>query len=405
MGTARSRRWRPLFGLVLLFAAWGLLAAPVAQAYAGLASAGRSVRGLEAAARLPRSHRNRLEAPIPDDRTPTPAALPEASPTPGVTPQATLPPAHSQPAAIPAFLEQTENILILGTDQREAGVGWRTDTIMVAVIDYERRRVGFISIPRDLYVELPGAGWGRLNQADYLGEKNRHPGGGPALTGKLIQDYLGIPTRHWVRLKYNGLPRLVDALGGVAVHLDCPLYERTPHPTIPGRTVDWSLPEGDILLDGATAKKFVTYRYLTNDSGRARRQQQLIWAIRERALQLDMVPKIPELWQALSDVFSTDLNLIDILRLAQMGAGLQPGELRSLVLGMEVMANYITPGGAYVLVLRDRAKLETELADLFAGRSLADLAHNQAPNGRCPPMPRSFAAPQGTPAPTPTAAP
>jgi LCP family protein required for cell wall assembly len=244
---------------------------------------------------------------------------------------------------------------------------------------------------------------GRINQADYLGEQRKYPGGGPALTAKLIKETLGIPTQHWVRLKYDGLPRLVDTLGGVTVHLDCPLYERTPHPTIPGRYVDWSLPAGDIVLDGATAKKFVTYRYLTNDSGRASRQQQLIWAIRERALQLDMVPKIPELWQALSDVFSTDVGLLDILRLAGMGASLQPNQVHSLVLGMQVMANYITPNGAWVLVVRDRSKLESELTNLLSGRPLADLAHNQTPNGKCQAMPQNFTAP--LPAPTPTPAP
>jgi anionic cell wall polymer biosynthesis LytR-Cps2A-Psr (LCP) family protein len=160
-----------------------------------------------------------------------------------------------------------------------------------------------------------------------------------------------------------------------------------------------------LTLDGATAKKFVTYRYVTNDSGRARRQQQLIWAIREKALQLDIVPKIPELWQAFSNVFSTDLNLLDILRLARMGMSMQAGELHSLVLGMEVMGNYITPNGAWVLVVRDRSKLESELANLFAGRPLADLAHNQAPNGKCPPAPGAWAGPQPTPTATPTATP
>jgi LCP family protein required for cell wall assembly len=316
------------------------------------------------------------------------------SPTPEVTAQPTIPATHLNTATIPESLQQTENILILGTDQRNNdGGGWRTDTIMVAAIDYENQRVGLISIPRDLYVQIPGAGMARINQADYLGEVEKYPGGGPALTGKLIEEYLGIPTQHWVRLKYNGLPRLVDTLGGVTVHLDCPLYERTPHPTIPGRYVDWTLPAGDVALDGATAKKFVTYRYLTNDSGRARRQQQLIWAIRERALQLDMIPKVPELWQGLSDVFSTDLGLIDIVRLAHLGANMQPGDLHGQVVGMEVMANYITPSGAWVLVIRDRAKLETELAGLFGARPLADLDHNQAPNGQCPTPPGDFSIP------------
>jgi hypothetical protein len=90
------------------------------------------------------------------------------------------------------------------------------------------------------------------------------------------------------------------------------------------------------------------------------------------------------------------------VRLAGLGSKLQPDELHSLVLGMEVMGNYITPTGAWVLVVRDRSKMESELADLFAGRPLVELAHNQAPNGTCQPAPRSFSAQQ--PVPTATAA-
>jgi polyisoprenyl-teichoic acid--peptidoglycan teichoic acid transferase len=392
---------------LLTFAAWAMLTAPAGQVSAGTAPRPSPLTARDSAivglAPRPAGH----DAVPGADGTPgPPSTMPRATSgadgTPG--PQAPMPGATPMPVKIPAFMEQTENILILGTDQRGDGQAWRTDTIMVVVVDHTNgERVGIISIPRDLWVEIPGYGMGRINQADYLGEVRKHPGGGPALTGKLIQENLGIPTQHWVRLKYDGLPRLVDTLGGVTVHLDCPLYERTPHPSIPGRYVDWSLPSGDVTLDGATAKKFATYRYLTNDSGRARRQQQLIWAIRERGLQLDMVPKIPELWQALSDVFSTDLSLLDIVRLAGVGAKLQPEELRGLVLGMEVMGNYITPSGAWVLLVRDRSKLESELANLFAGPPLVELAHNQAPTGRCPPPPRNFTSLGPTPTPSPTA--
>jgi polyisoprenyl-teichoic acid--peptidoglycan teichoic acid transferase len=336
------------------------------------------------------------DTPIPDASWPTPEVT--GTPVPAST-------ATPLPATPPAWASQTENILILGTDQRREGQVWRTDTVMVVAMDLQNQRVGIISIPRDMWVDIPGYGMGRINQADYLGEVRKVPGGGPALTGKVIKEALGIPTQHWVRLKYEGLPRLVDTLGGVTVHLDCSLFERTPHPTILGRYVDWSLPAGDVTLDGATAKKFVTYRYLTNDSGRARRQQQLIWAIRERALQLDILPKVPELWGALSDVFSTDLNLLDILRLARLGASLQPDAVHSLVLGTEAMGNYITPTGAWVLVMRDRPKLESEVANLFEGRPLAELAHNQAPNGKCPPAPRNFMGAQPAATTTPTTAP
>jgi len=94
----------------------------------------------------------------------------------------------------------------------------------------------------------------------------------------------------------------------VTVTLECPLYERTPNDKSPTGFEDFSLPAGDVFLDGKTAKKFVTYRYLSSDFSRARRQQQLIWALRNVGLKLDLIPRIPELWSALQAPFTTDLN-------------------------------------------------------------------------------------------------
>ena len=99
----------------------------------------------------------------------------------------------------------------------------------------------------------------------------------------MAEKTLGVPIQHVVLIKMDGLAQLVDALGGVTVKLDCPLYEQTPDPKNPNRVVNWSLPAGEVTLNGEEARKFATYRYLTSDFGRAQRQQQLIWAIRNQA--------------------------------------------------------------------------------------------------------------------------
>jgi len=72
-------------------------------------------------------------------------------------------------------LETTDNILVLGTDHREGDPdpSWRTDTIMVVAVDHEAGQVGVVSIPRDLYVDVPGLGKSRINQADYYGESTK----------------------------------------------------------------------------------------------------------------------------------------------------------------------------------------------------------------------------------------
>lgn len=369
-------------------------------------------------------------------RPQTPVAPPISTATPALAvtlirpsapaPTGTLQAPWATPIWPPSPLDQTDNLVVMGVDYRPGDASWRTDTIMVVAIDSRANQVGVLGIPRDLYVEIPGYGLGRINQADFIGETSDYEGGGQALLRRVISETLGIPTRHYVRIKMEGLVRLVDTLGGVIVVLDCPLYERTPNDASPNGVVDWSLPAGPALLDGESAKKFATYRYATSDFGRARRQQQLIWAIRDRALQLDIIPRIPELWKAFADMFSTDLGVLDIVKLAGFGATLKPENVHGTVLGADVMDYYITPEGAWVLVIADHAGIAVKKAQLFAERPLATLNISDAEGG-CPPpptppptftptpsagdalahtpMPESTpSAPQATPTPTPRSA-
>lgn len=285
-------------------------------------------------------------------------------------------------------LDKTENILVLGQDQRPGWESWRTDSIMVLAIDHERQQMGVISIPRDLWVDIPGypLGQQRINAVDYIGEKLEVPGGGPALAARVISDTLGIPTQHYVRIHLNGLVRLVDALGGVKVTLDCPLYEATPKDATMTEYVPWSLPAGENWLDGDTARKFVTYRSVTSDFGRSARQQQMIWALRNRALEVDLLPRLPELLSALSDLYSTDLNLIDIARLAKFGAGLSPSDVHGMQIGMKMLKDHVTEKGEMVLILDDRALLEAEKEKLFLREPLEELG-KKAASEECPAPP------------------
>ncbi len=286
-------------------------------------------------------------------------------------------------------LEHTENILVLGADQRPGWEAWRTDSIMVVAIDAPARQVGIISIPRDLYVEVPGYGKERINAVDYIGEKKKVPGGGPGLVAQVISETLGIPTQHYARIQMDGLARLIDALGGVTVTLDCPLYERTPNDALPAGYEEWVLPAGTVWLNGDDARKFATYRYVTSDFGRIQRQQQLIWAIRNRALQADVLPRIPELWRAFSDMFVTDLSLVDVIRLASFGVKLKPSDVHGLVLGYGVLRDYITEHGEMVLVIGDEADLVVAKEQLFMGKPLAQLGRLEPGQSQeCPPPPK-----------------
>jgi LCP family protein required for cell wall assembly len=268
-------------------------------------------------------------------------------------------------------------------DQRPGERGWRTDTIIVVAVDYDAKQVGMVSIPRDLWVDIPGYGMGRINQVDVQGEIQKYPGGGPALAQKVILDTLGIPTKSWVRLRLEALPELVDALGGVTVTLDCPLHELTPDPKAPdsGRYVRFDLPAGENQMDGATAAKFARYRYASNDFSRARRQQQLIWAIREKALEINIIPKIPELWTTLAKTFKTDLSLLDVIRLARFGAGLSSSQVHGVTFSKAAMTD-AKVGPAWVVKVVDPAQVQKEINSLFAAKSIAD--QGREGSGGCP---------------------
>ena len=290
-------------------------------------------------------------------------------------------------AAGPVDLTRTDNTLVLGTDNRPELEAWRTDTIMVIAVDRKTNQVGIVSIPRDLYVEIPGHGKERINSVAYTGDKMNYPGGGVALAQRIVEENVGLPTQHWVLIRQEGLVNLIDALGGVTVTLDCPLYEATPDETSATGVKTFTLPAGQVHLDGVTAKKFATYRYVESDFGRVRRQQQLIWAIRNRALQTNILPRIPELWQSLSETFKTDLGLPDVVKLAALGARLKAKDVHGMVLGSDVVESYTTPQGWEVLVFKDKAAVEEMLSQLFSAVPLAETGKRSEGSEKCPPPP------------------
>jgi LCP family protein required for cell wall assembly len=273
-----------------------------------------------------------------------------------------------------------------------------TDSIMLVAIDRETDQVGVLSIPRDLWVDIPGWGADRINSAYFLGDYTKYKGGSAALAKAVAEKTLGVPIHHVVLIKMDGLAQLVDALGGVTVKLDCPLYEQTPDPKNQNRMLNWSLPAGDVTLTGEEARKFATYRYLTSDFGRAQRQQQLIWGIRNRAESVNIVTRIPQMWTALQGTFKTDLSVLDALRLARFGLALDPKKVTGASLAPDVIQPFRTKGGAAVLVIKDKASLNRRLGEMFTSRPLADLGKT---NGKCPAPPPGFKAP----APRPTAKP
>jgi polyisoprenyl-teichoic acid--peptidoglycan teichoic acid transferase len=291
-----------------------------------------------------------------------------------------------RPPAEPAFAwSETKNILVLGTDRRPWDASWRTDTIMVVGVDRARQRIAVLSIPRDLYVEIPHYGYGRINQADYIGERvARIKGGGPALISMILNETFGIETEHWVRFEMTGFQSIVDAAGGVTVHLDCPFYE----PIFNLDTDSWdyfTLPPGDVHMDGETAYWYVRLRLRESDIGRSNRQRQVLWAFRNQVLSNDLLLRFPELWSAFRHAFATDLSFLEMLDLVRFGIALDPQNVRSTGISLKELQSHTTENGASVLIITDTEKVQQVVDGVWDAPAMINA--NRKDDSRCEPIP------------------
>ncbi|MFL7807665.1 MAG: LCP family protein, partial [Anaerolineae bacterium] len=242
-------------------------------------------------------------------------------PTPTVYYAPVTPIVHQPPAPLPSTSPASEptTVLLLGVDRRSAGSGTNnTDTLILFYLDPETQRAAMLSIPRDLYVDIPGHGQGRINTAYSQGERDGT--GGLNLARQTVSTTIGIPVDHAVLIDFQVFIAVVDAIGGIDVEVPYDIYD----PTYPDSGIGYDpfyLPAGNHHLDGAAALKYARTRATAGgDFGRTERQRQVVMAVRDRVLNLDLLPSLvaqsPQLWTSLQGAFEADLTLSEIVDLA-----------------------------------------------------------------------------------------
>ncbi len=269
------------------------------------------------------------------------------------------------------------NIVLLGTDQRPGQINWRTDTIILLTINQTEKTVGMLTIPRDLYVNIPSVGKQRINTADFYGEYYHYPGGGPNLIKTTIEQNLGIRVHYFVRGGFDAFRKAIDILGGIDVDVDCPLYEQDFYDDYGHATLNFQ--PGMQSMDGVTALRYARSRYTTNDYDRGRRQRKVILAMWDKATSLNLLPKWPELYQEMSDSVQTDLSPTDMATLAYIGTQLKMDRIKSRAIDNRSTSSYITPEGAMVL-LPNAEKIHSLLVEFFTpfGDDVAGVDSEQA---------------------------
>jgi LCP family protein required for cell wall assembly len=243
---------------------------------------------------------------------------------------ATFPPPTTPPELLIQPWNGTERftILLLGLDKRpnERGTAFRTDSMILISLDPATRSIGVLSIPRDLYVEIPrdtvvgqSYGFQRINTAYYLGERVKE-GYGALLAMQAVQYNLGIRVHDYIVFDFQAVIAAIDAIGGIEIDVPREIVDRAYPDMYTSGYDPLYIPAGRQWMNGELALKYARSRHDSSDFDRARRQQQVIAAIRERILRFEMLPQLllqaSNLWAALNGHVRSGLSLEQWIQLA-----------------------------------------------------------------------------------------
>jgi LCP family protein required for cell wall assembly len=239
----------------------------------------------------------------------------------------------------------------------------RTDSMMLFTIDPVNKTAGILSIPRDMWVLIPGYDYAKINQAYFLGQANKVPGGGPALAVATVAQLLDVPIQYYAQIDFNAFAKMIDELGGVDIYV-----RETMRISLVGKAGSFELKPGVQTLDGPTLLAYVRNRYTDgNDFARSQRQQEVIMEIRDQILQFNMLPtliaKAPAIYQDLASGIHTNLTLDQIIRLAVLAESLDKARIHAVVIdSTDVMDTYSQDGQAILIPIPDRIRIRRDEA-------------------------------------------
>lgn len=269
------------------------------------------------------------------------------------------------------------NILLLGIGGEGHDGPNLTDTIQVASVDPRAKQIAILSVPRDLYVQIPDSLQKvKVNEVHAIGEDLGTEGGGPGLVKRQVSQMLDVPIHYFVRADFQGFKQLVDAVGGVDINVTERLYDPY-YPRGTGYQVLDVYP-GVRHMDGELALKYVRSRETTSDFDRSKRQQQVMIATRDKALNLQFLTnpaKISELIDVLGERVKTDLSVGEMQRLAGIVKDIPETSVTSKVLDNGpngLLYDSTGPGGVFILLPRsgDYGDIREFTRQLFEGSAV-----------------------------------
>jgi LCP family protein required for cell wall assembly len=275
----------------------------------------------------------------------------------------------------PLWTEGRVTVLLLGIDERQLEHGpWRTDTMILLTMDPVTRTAGMLSIPRDLWVEIPGYGvYDRINTAHFRGDADQYPGGGgPALAMRTVQHNFGVPVNYFVSVNFYAFVQIIDQIGCIPITVPETINDPT-YPAPEGNGYDpFYIEAGDHCMGGETLLKYARTRAtFGGDFDRAARQQQVIRAVRDHVLSTGQLPNLiarsSDIYATVQSGVNTNLSLQQMIELAQLAAEIPNENICSAVISGEYIEELVTLEDGSQVIIPNREAVRQLVLDIFSG--------------------------------------
>ena len=266
------------------------------------------------------------------------------------------------------------NILLAGNSDDDVGHqgGDLTDSIMIMSIDTKNHTAFLISVPRDLWVDVPGSGHQKINAAYVDGESNSfsengYPAGGMGQLEQVISENMGITINYYALVDYTAFRDAVNAVGGIDVNIQSQdlrgLYDPSIDYTTKGPLVKLTNGvhhlNGQQALDLARARgdAYGSYGFVQADFDRTSHQREMLVALKSKAVSVGVLSnpaKLSSLSDAVGNNVKTDFSLSEVHRLYDLVKDINGSNIKSLSLnsaaGKNLLANYTAPDGESALI-------------------------------------------------------
>jgi len=225
-------------------------------------------------------------------------------------------------------------LLLLGVDRRPEGTDPpHTDTIMLVTLDPYARTAAMISIPPDLWVEIPNWGYQPIGQAYTVGETQKLPQGGAGIALATVESLFDISIPYYALLNFTAFERVIDEIGGVKIEIPAPLVVDPL-----GDHNSTQLKPGVQTLPGNLALAYVRAADSPNSQlDRALRGQQIIFGVRKRIIDFQIFPRLmesaPRIYAEIASGLQTNLNLQQVVQLSWLTTQIPMENIRSATIG------------------------------------------------------------------------